>query len=46
MTRVSARRITFFALGDVEAALRLGPPPQRDVGERDVVLEPRVGVVG
>ena len=35
-----------LALRDVEAALGLGPPPQRDVGEGDVVLEPRVGRVG
>ena len=35
-----------LALGDVEAALRLRPSPQGDIGERDVVLEPRIRVVG
>ena len=31
-----------LGLGDVEAALRLGAPAQRDVGQRDVVADPVV----
>ena len=34
-----------LGLGDVEPALGLGAPAQRDVGEPDVVGQPRVGGV-